>query len=71
MPPPPEAARAAREGLHIKLVGLARIAPDVMPALAAATIGSITVLGSLQVSDGVDAPRRHRSAKVAGVEAPL
>lgn len=36
-------------------VGLARIAPDVSPELAAATIGSITVLGALQASTSVKA----------------
>ncbi len=45
-----EAVRAANEVLHIKVVGLARIADDVSPDLALATIGSITVLGSLQAS---------------------
>lgn len=43
-----EAVRAAGETLHIKVVGLARIASDVTPELALATIGSITVLGALQ-----------------------
>ena len=45
-----EAARAAGEKLHLKVVGLLRIAPDVMPELARATIGSITVLGALQAT---------------------
>lgn len=45
-----EAAKAAGEKLHIKVVGLARIAPDVTPELALATIESITVLGALQAS---------------------
>ncbi|WP_138935401.1 CopG family transcriptional regulator [Roseovarius arcticus] len=45
-----EAVRAAGEILHVKVVGLARIAPDVTPELALATIGSITVLGALQAS---------------------
>ncbi|MEQ5870202.1 CopG family transcriptional regulator [Sagittula sp. NFXS13] len=45
-----EQLRAAGEILHIKVVGLARIASDVTPELALATIGSITVLGSLQAS---------------------
>ena len=45
-----EALRAAGEKLHIKVVGLVRIAPDVTPKLALATIGSITVLGALQAS---------------------
>ena len=45
-----EAVKAAGEKLHIKVVGLARIAADVTPELALATIGSITVLGALQAS---------------------
>jgi len=45
-----EAVKAAGERLHIKVVGLARIAPDVSPELALATIESITVLGALQAS---------------------
>jgi Arc/MetJ-type ribon-helix-helix transcriptional regulator len=48
-----EAAKKAGELLHIRVVGLARIAPDVTPALALATIGSITVLGALQASTEV------------------
>jgi Arc/MetJ-type ribon-helix-helix transcriptional regulator len=43
-----EGIRRAGEKLDIKVVGLARIAPDVSPELALATIASITVLGSLQ-----------------------
>jgi Arc/MetJ-type ribon-helix-helix transcriptional regulator len=43
-----EAAREAGERLHIRVVGLLRIARDVTPELARATIGSITVLGALQ-----------------------
>ncbi|SFA80570.1 hypothetical protein SAMN05421688_1050 [Poseidonocella pacifica] len=45
--------QAAGEILHIKVVGLARIAPDVSADLARATIGSLTVLGSLQASPEV------------------
>ena len=41
------------EMLHIKVVGLARIARDVTPELALATIGSINVLGALQASADV------------------
>lgn len=48
-----ETARDAGETLHIKVVGLARIAPDVSPELARAAIGSITVLGALQASPDV------------------
>jgi Arc/MetJ-type ribon-helix-helix transcriptional regulator len=45
-----EAVRVAGERLHIKVLGLARIASDVTPELALATIDSITVLGALQAS---------------------
>jgi Arc/MetJ-type ribon-helix-helix transcriptional regulator len=45
-----EALKQAGEILHVKVVGLARIAPDVTPELALETIGSITVLGALQAS---------------------
>lgn len=45
-----ETLRAAGEVLHVKVVGLARIDPEVTPDLARATIGSITVLGALQAS---------------------
>ena len=48
-----EALRDAGEILHVKVVGLARIAADVTPALALQTIGSITVLGALQASKDV------------------
>jgi len=45
-----EAVRAAGEKLQIKVVGLVRIASDVTPKLALATIESLTVLGALQAS---------------------
>lgn len=45
-----EALRDAGQVLHVKVVGLARIASDVTPELARATIGSITVLGGLQAT---------------------
>ena len=45
-----EAARAAGEVLHIKVVGLARLAPDIPPDLARVVIGSINVLGALQAT---------------------
>ena len=48
-----ERLRDAGEVLHIKVVGLARIARDVSPDLARATIGSLQVLGSLQASTEV------------------
>lgn len=50
-----EALKEAGERLHIKVVGLARIASDVTPELALATIASITVLGALQASAQVKA----------------
>lgn len=45
-----EAVRDAGEVLHIRVLGLARIAADVSAELALATIGSLTVLGSVQAS---------------------
>jgi Arc/MetJ-type ribon-helix-helix transcriptional regulator len=50
-----ESARRAGEQLHIKVVGLVRIASDVSPELALATIGSITVLGALHASPTIKA----------------
>ena len=45
-----ETVRQAGETLHVRVLGLARIAADVTPELARATIASITVLGALQAS---------------------
>ena len=50
-----EAARAAGEMLHVKVVGLVRIASDVTPDLALKTIASLTVLGALQASNQIKA----------------
>ena len=55
-----EAVRKAGETLHIKVVGLARIAPDVTPELALATIGSITVLGALQAGPEIKSALAER-----------
>ncbi len=55
-----EAARKAGETLHIKVVGLARIAPDVSADLARATIGSIKVLGALQAPAEIRAALKDR-----------
>jgi Arc/MetJ-type ribon-helix-helix transcriptional regulator len=55
-----ELARDAGEILHIKVVGLARLAPDITPDLACAAIGSINVLGALQASPEVRAALRDR-----------
>ena len=45
-----EAVRASGEVLHVKVLGLVRIASDVSADLALATIGSLTILGGLQAS---------------------
>ena len=44
---------AAGQMLHVQVVGLARIADDVTPELACATIASVSVLGAFQVSAAV------------------
>jgi Arc/MetJ-type ribon-helix-helix transcriptional regulator len=48
-----EAARQAGEMLHISVLGLATISPDVTPELARATIASVSVLGALHASPAV------------------
>lgn len=48
-----EAVRAAGERLNIQVLGLASIGADVSPELAAATIGSIVVLGAFHASPAV------------------
>ena len=50
-----EAVRAAGQRLQIQVLGLASIAADVTPELAAATIESIAVLGALHASSAVKA----------------
>ena len=50
-----ETVRASGQKLHIQVLGLARIAEDVSPELARATIDSVTVLGSLQAPAAVKA----------------
>jgi Arc/MetJ-type ribon-helix-helix transcriptional regulator len=50
-----QATKAAGQMLQIRVLGLAVIAPDVTPALALATIESITVLGALHASPAVKA----------------
>ena len=50
-----EAARTAGEMLHVKVVGLVRIASDVTPELALQAIGSLTVLGALQATPAIKA----------------
>ena len=55
-----EAAQAAGQKLHIQVLGLARIADDVSPELARATIDSLLVLGALQASAAVKAALADR-----------
>jgi Arc/MetJ-type ribon-helix-helix transcriptional regulator len=55
-----EAARAAGRTLHVHVLGLARIAPDVTPELARATIASVFVRGALQASTAVKAALADR-----------
>src|SRR4051812_16401765 len=54
------AVRKAKRVLHVRVLGLASIAPDVTPELALATIGSIVVLGALHASPSVKAALADR-----------
>ena len=47
------AVRDSGQRLHIRVLGLASIAPDVTPELALAAIDSLVVLGALQASPAV------------------
>jgi Arc/MetJ-type ribon-helix-helix transcriptional regulator len=49
------AAKARRQPLQVRVLGLASIAPDVTPELALAAIDSIVVLGALHASPAVKA----------------
>jgi Arc/MetJ-type ribon-helix-helix transcriptional regulator len=55
-----EAAQEQGERLHIRVVGLVRIAPDVTPDLARAGIASLTVLGALQAGTEIKAALKDR-----------
>jgi Arc/MetJ-type ribon-helix-helix transcriptional regulator len=55
-----EVVRAAKETLHIQVLGLAIIAADVTPELARDTIASIHVLGALQAPAAVKAALKDR-----------
>jgi Arc/MetJ-type ribon-helix-helix transcriptional regulator len=57
-----KSVKAAGQMLQIRVLGLASIAGDVTPALALATIESITVLGALHASPAVKAALRERTA---------
>ncbi len=56
-----EAARAAGTKLHIHVLGLASIAPDVTPQLARDAIASVVVLGALHASAAVKAALADRT----------
>lgn len=56
-----EAARDAGERIEIRVLGLASIAPDVTPALAAAAIATVSVLGAFQASAAVKAALADRT----------
>ncbi len=55
-----EAVRTEGQVLHLRVVGLARIAGDVPVELATETIGSLSVLGSLQASKDIKAALADR-----------
>ena len=55
-----ELVRAAGRTINIRVVGLARIAADVSPELARATIASVSVLGALQARRAVRAALADR-----------
>jgi Arc/MetJ-type ribon-helix-helix transcriptional regulator len=55
-----EQVRAAGEQLHVRVLGLLTIAPDVSAKLARATISSLTVLGALHASAEVKAALADR-----------
>ena len=55
-----EAAQRAGETIHIQVLGLVVIAPDVSPELARKTIASIHVLGALQARPEVKAALSDR-----------
>jgi Arc/MetJ-type ribon-helix-helix transcriptional regulator len=48
-----ERLKSAGEQVHIQVVGLARIADDVTPALARATVASVSVLGAFHAPAAV------------------
>ena len=55
-----ETARSAGTVINIRVIGLARIALDVTPELARATIASVLVLGAFHASPGVRAALADR-----------
>ncbi|MBB2961144.1 CopG family transcriptional regulator [Methylobacterium sp. R2-1] len=57
-----EAARDAGTPLHIQVLGLASIAPDVTPELARAAIASVQVLGAFHARPAVKEALADRTA---------
>ncbi len=57
-----EAARDSGTPIHIQVLGLASIAPDVTPELARAAIAAVEVLGAFQASPAVKAALADRIA---------
>ena len=55
-----ETVQASGQMLQIHVLGLVRIAADVSPELARATIGSVVVLGALHASSAVKAALADR-----------
>jgi Arc/MetJ-type ribon-helix-helix transcriptional regulator len=55
-----EKVKKSGKQLRIQVIGLARIAPDVSPALALSTIASVSVLGAFHASPEVKAALRSR-----------
>lgn len=55
-----EALQRSGQKVDIRVIGLVRIALDVSPGLARATIASLTVLGALQASPAVKAALADR-----------
>lgn len=56
-----ETAKRHGDTLHINVLGLASIAPDVSPELARASIASVKVLGALHASPAVKAALADRT----------
>ncbi len=56
-----EQARAEGRHLHIRVLGLASIAPDVSADLARATIASVSVLGALHATPEIRAALQDRT----------
>ena len=55
-----EDLRTSGQTVHIRVIGLLRIAADVSPELASATIASVSVLGAIQASAAVKAVLANR-----------